>query len=310
MIQLRQLLVLGLLTGAVLGGLCAAEAGAGGRDASAAPKSTVRVVSQTVGTDELLLALAEPGQIAALSHLSRDPSFSAVAEEASRHPNLKQVGDAESVLQYKPTLVLFANYSRSELVTQVKRMGVPVLIFERYETMADVYANLRMLAAAIGAGEKAERLIASCEARRAALRERLKGRRPVRVLAPSTYGLVPGAATTFQDLCDHACAENLAATLGGLKGHAPPPAEKMLLWPIERLVVAGDAVSEALNAYRLLPGYAHMPAVLEKRAVLIRPYMLSCVSHHRIEGYEMLARALHPDAFPGGPGTGKERAPW
>jgi iron complex transport system substrate-binding protein len=33
----------------------------------------VRVVSQSVGTDELLLALAEPGQIAALSHLANDP---------------------------------------------------------------------------------------------------------------------------------------------------------------------------------------------------------------------------------------------
>lgn len=307
MIQLRQLFVFGLLSGVVLGGLCAAESAEKKRsgEGPVVTREAVRVVSQTVGTDELLLALAEPGQIAALSHLSRDPSFSAVAEEAARHPKLREVGDAESVLRFRPTLVLFANYSRAELVTQVKRMGVRTLIFDRYAAMTDVYENLRRLARELGAEAKAERLIASCEARRADLRERLKNRTPVRVISPSVYGLIPGRATTFQDLCDHACADNLAATLGGLEGHAPPPVEKMLVWPIDRLVVAGDDLAAALQPYRLLPGYAHMTALKENRAVLIRPFMLSCVSHHRIDGYEMLARALHPEAFLGAPARGK-----
>ena len=41
-----------------------------------------------------------------------------------------------------------------------------------------------------------------------------------------------------------------------------------------------------------------MAAVREGRAVLIKPYMLSTVTHHRVEVYEMLARALHPEVFP------------
>jgi iron complex transport system substrate-binding protein len=40
----------------------------------------VRVVSQAVGTDELLVALALPEQIAALSHISKQAEFSPVAE--------------------------------------------------------------------------------------------------------------------------------------------------------------------------------------------------------------------------------------
>ena len=28
------------------------------------------------------------------------------------------------------------------------------------------------------------------------------------------------------------------------------------------------------------------------------PWQLSCVSHLRVRGYEQLARALHPEAFP------------
>ena len=309
MIQLRQLFVMGLLSGAVLGGLCAAEVGPTqtGMETNGRRPTAVRVVSQAVGTDELLLALAEPTQIAALSHLACDENFSAVASAAKVYPRLPANGDAETVLRHRPTLMICANYSRKELVTQVQRLGVKVWMMERYDTLADVYANLRRLAEELGAEAKAERLIATCEARCAALRERLRGVRPVRVIAPSTYGLIPGGATTFQDLCDHAGADNLAATLGGWQGHAAAPGEQMLRWPIEFLVVAGDTVAEALAPYRNLPTYAHLPAWKERRAVLVQPYMLSCVSHHRIAGYERLARGLHPECFGAGETGGAER---
>ena len=290
MTSLRQFFPVLLLLGAVVTGWCA-------ETPAAATTAAVRVVSQTVGTDELLLALAAPEQVAALSHLARDPAFSAVPEAARQYPKLNVGGDAESILRYAPTLVLFANYSRAELVVQIRRAGVRVLIFDRYDTLDDAYANLRLLARELGAEARAEQLIANCQARMTALAARLHGVRPVRVIAPSPYGMIPGRDSTFQDLCDHAAAENLAATLGHLAGHAAPPSEQMLAWPIDYVVVAGADLESALAPYRTLPPYEYMPAVREGRAVLLKPHLLSCVSHYRIDGYEMLARALHPEVF-------------
>lgn len=255
-----------------------------------------RVVSQTVGADELLLAVARPEQIAALSHLARDPAFSAVTEAAKGFAQIS-LGDAEAILKFEPTLVLFADYSRPELVAQVRRSGVNVIIFDRYKTMEDVYASLRQLAAELGTLEKAERVVADCERRLAALRERLRDVKPVKVIAPSTYGVIPGCETTFQDLCDYAGAENLGATLGGLRGHERTPAEAMLTWPVERVVIAGDDIETALATYRTLPPYQFMAVVKEGRAVLVKPWQMGCVSHRRVEAYEQLARALHPEAF-------------
>lgn len=259
----------------------------------------VRVVSQTVGSDELLLALAEPAQIAALSHIARDPDFSAVAAEAAAYPQIA-MGDAETILRFHPTLVLFADYSRPEIVAQVQRAGVRVVIFDHYDSLDDAYANLRTLARDLGAETKAEAVIAACETRVAELRRRLSAVAPLRVLAPSTYGLIPGRDTTFQDLCDHAAAENIAATLGNLRGHVPPPSEKLLTWPIDRIVLAGRDRDAAIAVFAKLSPYQFLPALRERRVVLLEPYMLSCVSHRRIDGYEMLARALHPAAFTDG----------
>jgi iron complex transport system substrate-binding protein len=261
--------------------------------------ASVRVVSQTVGTDEMLLALAEPSQIAALSPLARESQFCAVSEEAAPYPQLAKNGDAENALKFNPTLILVANYSRAELVAQIRRAGVKVFVVEKYESLDDAYANLRALARELGplAEKKAESIIADCQQRVTTLAEKLKGVRPIRVIAPSTYGVIGGAGTTFQDICDHAGAENLAATLGKLTGHVAPPNEQMLTWPIERVVLSGDDRDSALAPFLKLPPYQFMPAVREHRIALIKPWHISSVTHHRVAAYEQLARELHPDLF-------------
>jgi len=278
--------------------LCAIALALMGASAVRADGPALRVVSQTVGTDEMLLALAEPAQIAALSTLSREAAYSATSEEAKHYPQLGR-GDAETILKYAPTLVLAANYSRPELIEQVRRAGVRVIVFEHYDTLDDAYANLRILGRELGpaAAARAERIVADCQARVRALAEKLRDVAPVRVIAPSTYGVIPGFATTFQDLCDHAAAINLAATLGQLRGHAAPPNEQMLVWPIDKVVLPGANVADAIGPYRTLPPYQFMPAVRATHVALIDAYMISSVTHHRVDAYERLARELHPEAF-------------
>ena len=259
----------------------------------------VRVVSQTVGSDELLLAVAAPEQIAALSHLSRDPVFSGVAREAAAFPAIGH-GDAETILRFRPTLVIFSDYSREELVEQIRRAGVPVLIISRYQTLEDAFTNLRQIAAALGdeaARARAEAVIADYRARLDRLRQRLRGVTPVRVIAPSTYGVIPGAATTFQDICAEAGAENLAATLGGLTGHAMPPGERMLKWPVEVVVLGGSVCSGARNLSPARRRTPYRAAAHTAPAAMLEAWALGCVTHLRVHAYEQLARQLHPDRF-------------
>lgn len=294
MTQLRQLCCfILLLLGAVASGLRADS------DGGRVDPSRVRVISQTLGSDELLLAIADPSQIAALSHLSRDPHYSSVVKEAAAYPQLTANADAESALALRPTLVLCADYSRAELVSQVRKAGIRIIIFSKYSTLEDAYENMRLLARELGpeAERRAEAVIASCQARVKALAERLAGAPKVRVLAPSVYGLIPGSETNFQDLCDHAGADNLAATLGGIKGHKPPPSERLLTWPIDRVIVSGTDLERALEPFRRTAPYSLLPAVRAGRGVVLPQPMMSCISHHRVAGYEALARALHPERF-------------
>lgn len=256
-----------------------------------------RVVSQSVGTDELLLALADPGQIAALSHIGRDARFSATAAEAARFPALKD-SDAESVLRFRPDLVLAASFTRPETLALLRRAGVRLVVLDRFDTLEDLYASIRILGRELGQEARAEALIAQCRGRVQTLAERLRGVRPIRVLTAGAYPFTAGSGTTFQDLCDHAGAVNVAAE-AGLKGHAPTPSEKLLTWNAEVLVISGDRPDASDTRARLaeIPHYRVLPAFKAGHFVVIPGALMSSVSHHRIEAYERLARALHPERF-------------
>lgn len=255
----------------------------------------VRVVSQTVGTDELLVSLADPSQIAALSHLSRETNFSAVAKAALAYPQINSL-DAEGILKFQPTLVLVTSYTQPELIAQLKRARVRLLRFDHFNTLEEAFANLRLLARELGAEARAEELIVQCQSRLAHLMQRLKGVQPVRVLAPSKYGFTAGRETTFQDLCDHAGAINVAGE-AGLKGHPPTPSDSLLSWKVDCLVIAGNSGEAELTTFRKLLPYRYMDVVKRGRYVLLKPHELSCVTHLRIDIYESLARQLHPERF-------------
>ena len=254
-----------------------------------------RVVSQTVGTDELLIDLCEPHRIAALSFLSKNPSYSDVVIAAQRFPQI-QDGSAEQILKYKPDLVLFSNYSRPELVEQIKRAGIPILVFDRFNTLEDVYRNIRILGTALGRTEAAESLIRQCEDRVTALRSRLQGVVPRRVLATSSYHYLAGSQTTFQDLCDHAGAINVAGE-AGLRGHSPTPTETLMRWKVDYLVISDIEVPEKLATLRKHPSFGALSATQAGRVILLPEVLLSSVSHRRIRGYEMMAQQLHPESF-------------
>jgi iron complex transport system substrate-binding protein len=257
--------------------------------------SPARVVSQTVGTDDLLMAIAAPGQIAALSHLARDVRYNPSSRQAGRFPCLR-TGEAEDILRFRPDLVLVASYTQAETVALLRRAKVGLLMVDHFDTLEDLFGNARRIGQALGRQDRAEQLIRQWQARVKALDDRLKGCKPVRVLAVGFYPYTAGAGTTFQDLCDHAGALNVAAE-AGLKGHVPTPNEKVLAWKVDMLVAPGEPGLDVRARLGSLAPYKFMEAFRRGRVVELPGALMAANSQARLDGYEALARALHPEAF-------------
>src|SRR5262245_30775457 len=166
-----------------------------------------RVVSFNVCADQLVLALAEPDQIAALSPNATDPAISVLADQARA---FRQVGrTAETIAPLDPDLVLVGPWDRPLTQRMLRALGFRTVPVDLINDIDGALVQIRQIAALLGHPEKG----AALEARIAAARARLaQARRPARATAllVGLGGYTVGPAS-------------LAAALMAEAGLMPPP---------------------------------------------------------------------------------------
>ncbi len=137
---------------------CAAPPAA---DSAAGDGSARRVASLNLCTDELLLLLAEPEQIASLTHLAARPEESPLAERARSYQ--ANDGTLASAMTARPDLVLSMGGGGDRLrITE--RLGIRLVELPFPHTIDDVIASIRTVSVALGREERGMALIARIEA--------------------------------------------------------------------------------------------------------------------------------------------------
>jgi iron complex transport system substrate-binding protein len=116
--------------------------------------SAVRVASLNLCTDEYLLLLAHPSEIASVSRLSRDPADSSLWRIGQRYPGNR--GDLESALKTRPNLLITMGGGGRSTSMIAGRMGLKTLDLPFPATIDDVAANMDRVAAALGDASRAE----------------------------------------------------------------------------------------------------------------------------------------------------------
>lgn len=122
--------------------------------ASLLAASAVRVASLNMCTDEYLLLLARPQEIASVSRLSRDPADSSLWRLGQRYPGNR--GDLESALRTRPNLLIRMGGSGRATTMIAKRMGLKTLDLPFPMTIADVASSMTLVAAALGDERRAQ----------------------------------------------------------------------------------------------------------------------------------------------------------
>lgn len=123
-----------------------------------------RVVSLNLCTDELLLLLADPGQIASVSHLAGRPEETPLWRAARRHP--ANDGSMAAAAGQRADLVLTMGGS-GDRVGIGRRLDVPVVDLPFPQHLDDVTAAVRQVAAALGQVARGEAAVARIAALRA-----------------------------------------------------------------------------------------------------------------------------------------------
>jgi iron complex transport system substrate-binding protein len=183
--------------------------------------------------DQLVLALLPRAQITSVTWLARDPSESVMAQAAARVPI--NHGSAEEVLRDRPDLVIAGAYAAAETQGLLKKLHYPLLELTGAESFEDVRRETRQVAAAVGAKDQGEALIARMDA---TLRQLSRtSAPPLRVAAWDGAGFSARPGTLYDAVLRAAGARNVANEAAALKG---APDVETLLAIAPDLLVEGE----------------------------------------------------------------------
>ena len=198
--------------------------------AAPAPGTPRRIVSLNVCTDQYVLALADPGQIAALSSNAHNAELSAAARQARPFRSLRR--PSEEVTAIGPDLLLGFPMGDGAVAGappgQWRTLGLSTA-----DNYPMVVAQIRQVAKAVGHPERGQALIARMNRDLAALP------RPNRGGVAAYYqrrGYMTGTGTLVDDLMRRAGLTNLAAKLGK-PALAQIPLEEMIAARPDWLIV-------------------------------------------------------------------------
>ena len=206
-----------------------------------------RVVSMNLCTDQLAMLVAGEDQLASVSALSHDPMSSAMAGKAQRYP--VNHGRAEEIHLLDPDLVIAGRFSAGATIAMLKRLNIPVAVFEPATSLDDVRRNLLRMGEVLGRTERAEALVEAFDQRLALLSG--MPLEPPRAALYFPNGYTRGEDTLVGDIVRAAGFDNIAAGFGiAAGGHLP----------LEQLVVAEPELVITGSRNR---GYSRSQAIMQ-----------------------------------------------
>ncbi len=207
-----------------------------------------RVVSINLCSDQLLVLLAEPEQIASVSHLASRPENSFVAEAAKQLP--QNHARIEELLTLRPDLLLASPYSDPRLLQALRRFGLRVEVIPTANDLAAIQQNIQKMGQLLGQQARAQQMIDEMQQRLANLDISHDGEPPGAIFY-QPRGYTAGLGTLQHSALLLAGWRNLAAE-ADIEGFQPIDLERLLLAQPKRIFTSPVSSEHASRAERLL----------------------------------------------------------
>lgn len=193
------------------------------------------IVSLNPCLDAILLEVAAPDQVLALSHYSRDPGSSSIPQDIAAHFAITG-GTAEEVIALAPELVLASSFIAPATRSAIEAAGLRVETFGSPTSVEESLAQVRKVAALAEREQAGERLTDAITQAAAPVSDA----RPITTLLWQPGEIVAGEATLVAEMLRSRNLASHAAAMG--LGQADFVAlETVLAHPPELLLVAGDS---------------------------------------------------------------------
>ncbi len=265
------------------------------------PAKPLRIVTASVGHDEMTLALVPLDRLVAVGSASQNSTYSNVADLLQTKPQISR--DPETIIAAAPDVVVTSPFFSADGVEALSKAGVLVIQTELKHDPEARINNILLMGYIFGEEERAVEFATEVRDRYESLIA-VTGAvesRP-RVLALTQYSdklWVAGADSTEGGVIEAAGGLNAAAD-AGIEGNQTTSLEGVIAMAPEIIVIAQPVEFGAEEFRQSLldnEALAELPAIKNDAVYIVESKHFTTLSYWNIRGAEDLARLLWPDDF-------------
>ena len=262
------------------------------------------IVSLTLGSDEILLALADKSRITALTQYADDAGISNIAEEAASIKNRAVMDKSENVIAMQPDLIILDTWADANVVKQFRDAGINVYTFKTPNNIDEQKAVIKELAHVVGADAKGREITDWMDVKLAAVEDKLATLKPEQKLKVMDYGELgsSGTGTNFDDIVTRAGLINVVSK-AGMKGWPVVPKEKIIEFNPD-IIILPSWYYDAKNSFESMKSkftgdasFQTVNAVKEGRIISVPNPHISAISQYVVLAVEDVAKAAYPELF-------------
>lgn len=261
------------------------------------PAKPQRVMTLSVGYDEMTLAIVDKSRIAAISQYTADPTISNVADQVVGIPIYGK--GAEQVIAAKPDIVVADPFTDKDLVRQVQAAGITVAVTDLVNAYDGFTSSIRVLAYLYGEDARGDEVIRGLNERLAkidAVVAKHASEPKPRILLLQGSAYVAGTDSNMDGIIRRAGGINVAAE-SGISGTKQISLESIIAMNPDTIVIPGtpEKYPEAFAQVTANPTLASVPAVQKKRIYGVTDTYLFTLSHWNVRAMEELVQRLYPN---------------
>lgn len=268
------------------------------------PQKPQKIVSLSVSTDEVLMALVAAERIAALTYLADDSGISNIAEQAKAIAKRVRA-NSESIIALQPDLVLIPDWQPQAFIQTLRDSGVPVYVYKSPTNIDEVKDSIIAIAHAVGEVEAGKQLVAEMDRQLAQIKEKVRqipvGSQKV-VIRYTLLGGSGGKGSTFEDICRHAGVVDGAAFAGLGMNEVMSKEQIISVNPDIILLPLWDYTGKTDmkkfgEEVQHDPSLQAVKAVRSKQLIAVPDSYLSSTSQYIVLGVQAVAKAAYPQYF-------------
>jgi len=268
------------------------------------PNEPQRIVSLTLGSDEMLLGLVDKSRILALTRYAEDAGISNISAEAAGVGETATMDKLEAVIAMKPDLVILDTWADAKYVKQLRDAGINVYAFQTPCNIDEQKITISELANITGADTKGKELVDWMDAKLKEVDARLTQLKPEDKLTVMDYGEMgsSGKGTNVDDIMTRAGLINVVSR-AGIEGWPTLSKEKIIEFNPDIILLPSwyydqkNSLQGMIETLKSDKSLQTVKAISGDKLIAVPNPHISAISQYVVLAVEDVAKAAYPELF-------------